>query len=144
MYHVYNRGNRKQPIFLFRADRVYFMKKFRKYLRMCKISYISHTLMDNHYHLILQQGVGETISKFMQRLLTSYVQHFNKKYKMVGHMFQGRFKSRIIRNKQDLLNLIEYLKQNAVKAGYTENPDYYAWFGVADNPGDGPPGGQTP
>ncbi|HLG15400.1 MAG TPA: HNH endonuclease, partial [Blastocatellia bacterium] len=33
------------------------------------------------------------VSRIMQRVLTSYSQYHNRKYKKIGHVFQGRYKS---------------------------------------------------
>ena len=35
----------------------------------------------------------ENLSKFMRYFNSTYVIYFNKKYKRVGHLWQGRFKS---------------------------------------------------
>ncbi|MCR4280312.1 MAG: transposase, partial [Candidatus Komeilibacteria bacterium] len=56
------------------------------------VEIIEFNLLDNHYHLILNQLVENGISKFMHRLSIGYTLYFNKKYNRSGHLFQGRYK----------------------------------------------------
>src|SRR3990172_9313599 len=50
-----------------------------------------YCLMSNHYHLEVETLEGN-ISRSMQWLNNVYAGYINKKYKRVGHLFQGRFK----------------------------------------------------
>lgn len=130
IYHVYNRGNRRLPVFIHMSDRAFFVRKTR-YLchpRVCNIELISYCLMDNHYHLVLRQGHTVPISKLMQRLLTSYALYFNAKHATVGHIFQGRYKGKPVVSGFGLVRLLDYVRDNPVEAQYTENPDYYRWL----------------
>jgi putative transposase len=45
-----------------------------------------------HVHLLLESG-SEPLSKFMYGLYQSYAQYFNRSYRKVGHLFQGRYKA---------------------------------------------------
>lgn len=60
----------------------------RRYRWTC----LSYCLMGNHVHLLLETpdpnlGVG------MRHLQGAYAQAFNKRHKLVGHVFQGRYRS---------------------------------------------------
>lgn len=129
-YHIYNRGNRKEQIFRYASDRDYFVKKLKKLARFYLSGVIAYCLIDNHYHLVIQQGYGKEISKLMQRLICSYSMHYNKKYNLVGHTFQGRFRAKRIGTGLGLENVIKYLKRNPVEAGYVEKPEHYKWLHV--------------
>lgn len=144
-YHIYNRGNRKKLIFRQKQDRAVFEGLLRKYLEEYNMDtvLVGHCLMDNHYHLLLRQGFKTPISKIMQRLLTAYVKYFNCKYDLVGHVFQGRYKSSYVPEGLALMKLLKYFENNPVKAGYVDNSDHYAWLSVPDTSGtdiprDGP------
>lgn len=125
-YHIYNRGNRKQRIFNFPSDRKFFIKKIRYLARECRILIPTFCLMDNHFHMILRQDSDTSISKFMQRLMTSYCMYFNKRYDLIGHLFQDRFKSRIIQNEKDLELTTQYVANNPVEAMAVRDPNNYA------------------
>jgi len=127
-YHIYNRGNRKQRIFNFPSDRKYLIRKIRYLASECRILIPTFCLMDNHFHLILKQESDISISKFMQRLMTSYCVYFNRRYNLTGHLFQDRFKSRMIKNLKDLGSTVLYIANNPVTAEYVKDPNHYAWF----------------
>jgi len=55
----------------------------------------AHVLLGNHYHLILRTP-NANLSRAMQWLNVSFSAWFNAKRNRVGHVFQGRFGSRLI------------------------------------------------
>ena len=140
-YHVYNRGNWKFPIFFQTADYLFFLNKMDRLSsrQFCNIEVRAFCLMDNHYHLVLKQRSPVSISKFIQRLSISYSMYLNIKYKHPGHTFQGRFHARPLRSQTELKRLLEYIKENPMKAGYVNHWEKYRWVDVGtDLRGDGP------
>lgn len=132
VYHLYNRGNRKQLIFNFPSDRKYYVEKLLSTADKFGIEVIAYCLMDNHFHLVLRQGYLETISQLMHRVNTAYSLHFNCKYSLVGHLFQGKLQSRPVYNITSLLRLLEYVRNNPVKEGLVKDPYHYAWLSIND------------
>jgi hypothetical protein len=65
----------------------------------------------------------------MQRLLTAYTKYYNRKYKKVGHLFQGRFKSIICEKNNYLLELVRYIHLNPYRAGLVKTPADWGWSG---------------
>ena len=122
LYHVYNRGNRKQVIFRDVDD--------YKYSLQIK----GYCLMDNHYHLLIKTGSDpKELSKFMQRFLTSFCLYTNKKYGLSGHVFQGRFQASLISTKGYKKTIIRYFKANPVKAKYVRVWHQYRWLYLSDD-----------
>ena len=131
-YHVFNRGNRKQDIFLEKSDYLKYLEKLREYKKKYNISIICYCLMPNHFHLLLRQNSDIPIYKFMHALHTSYSIYFNQTHDKVGRMFQGRFKQKEI-NKDEYLSLVtSYIHFNPVKDGLTEELDNYQWSSYLD------------
>lgn len=129
IYHIYNRGNNKSKIFRNVKDYNNFVNTVRRYEKMFDVIVLGYCLMPNHYHLILMLGDSKTdISKFMQRCMTSYVMYFNRRYGRVGHLFQGRFGSRLVDKGKDFSNLVDYLRNNPVEAGLVGKKGKYKWF----------------
>jgi len=62
--------------------------------------------------LLLRQVSDEGISRFMQKLCTSYAKFFNKKYKRNGSLFQGRFKANHLNGEYALPTLASYVNLN--------------------------------
>lgn len=114
-YHVFNRGNNKQNIFLRPADYNRYLDKIKEYKNEHGVTVIAYCLMPNHIHLLLRQNGPEPISIFMQKLHTSYSKYFNTKYNLVGHLFQDRFKTKIVDQDEYLMHLSRYIHLNPHK-----------------------------
>ena len=71
---------------------------------------VAFCLLDNHFHLLLEEIMEGGISKFMQRLGTSMSHHYNIKYKERGSLFQGSFRSRTIDDDNYLRYVIAYIQ----------------------------------
>jgi len=111
-YHVYNRGNRKQNIFLQPRDYFRFIERMREYKDKFSVTILSYCLMTNHFHFLLRQDADTPITSFMLHLSTSYAKYFNIKYKEVGALFQGPFKAKLIETDEYLLHLSRYIHRN--------------------------------
>lgn len=125
-YHVITRGNRKAVIFNDDKDRERFLQKLLEYKKRYSFIIYAYTLMDNHIHLLIETG-KVPLSKIMQGILQSYTQWYNGKYRIVGHLFQGRYKSILCNKGVYLLNLIRYIHLNPVRAGIVRDPADYNW-----------------
>ncbi|CAM2069838.1 Transposase [Sulfidibacter corallicola] len=67
------------------------------------------------------------LSKFMAEINARMARAFNKANGTSGHMWGGRFKSKVIENEQSLMRVMTYIEQNPVRAGLCECPSDYAW-----------------
>lgn len=82
--------------------------------RKLLVEILVFTLMPNHFHLILRQKKEEGIVKFMQKLGSGYASYFNRKYKRVGSLFQGRFKAVYINKEAYFSWLPFYIHTNSL------------------------------
>lgn len=126
-YHIYNRGNQKMEIFRDTNDYQIYLRKLVKFINRYNFSLISYCLMPNHVHLILKQLAEFAPSKLISSLHTSYAMIFNKKYNSAGHIFQDRFKQKIIADDEYMICLICYIHLNPVKDKLCKTPDQYIW-----------------
>ena len=126
-YHLYNRGNNKRKIFIDDNDYKFYLNRLECVCKKYNFALISYCLMPNHIHLIVKQEGDFSPSKFVSSLHTSYSMMFNKKYDSVGHLFQGRFKQKIIENDFYMKNLIAYVHLNPVKDKICNFPKEYKW-----------------
>jgi hypothetical protein len=83
-------------------------------------------LMSNHVHLLIETPI-DPISRIMQMINFTYTQYFNRKYRKVGHLFQGRYKAILCDKDNYLLALVRYIHLNPMRAGSTRNLDKYPW-----------------
>lgn len=96
IYHVFNRGAHQLTIF---RRPIHFRKCIQlllKYSIKYRVSLLSYCLMPNHYHLVLKQEGGGSISRFLQTTFNSYVQYYNLLETHSGTLFQGAAKSRFV------------------------------------------------
>lgn len=144
-FHVYNRGNSKQEIFLDKEDHQRFIKflylsnseknvNFRNDIVKKHINALdfdrgkilvnigAYVLMPNHFHIYLSPkprlGLEEelnNVAKFMLKLCTSYSKYFNKKYKRTGKLFEDKFKSVHIVTENQAKYLFSYIHLNPIK-----------------------------
>lgn len=134
-YHVYNRGNNKEPIFLDEQDYLNFLKRLKIVLGLMSVSPVSESdprkrvlslrslpngsfailaycLMPNHFHFLLKQNTEVGIPQLISKVCTSYAIYFNKKYNRIGHVFQDAFKAKLVDNDSYLSYLSAYIHNN--------------------------------
>ncbi|MCM8795699.1 MAG: transposase [Candidatus Omnitrophica bacterium] len=124
-YHIYARGNQKQKIFSNSDDFKFYLYQLRRYKRKFSFLLYGYCLMPNHIHLIGKPIVPENLSKFMQCLQRSYTAYYNNKYEKTGHLWQGRFKMKVIAEDNYLIDCIAYIEENPVRANLAITPKEY-------------------
>lgn len=127
-YHVATRGNRRQAIFVDRADYIRFLRLLIRMTRRHQISIYAFCLMPNHLHLLL--SAPQKLDPFMRDLLGAYAAYFNEKYEHVGHLFQGPYLSRIIGSERYFWVCFRYIHRNPVKAGLVKDSREWPWSSV--------------
>lgn len=89
------------------------------------VNLLTYCLMDNHIHLLLYENVEHGISRYLQRLLTSYAKYFNAKHKREGPFFSGRFRATRVTSDEQFLHLTRYIHLNPYTAGLVNDPIGY-------------------
>jgi putative transposase len=125
-YHVITRGNQRQKIFREASD----YEKYQQYLTIYKnrhhYALYAYVLMGNHIHLLLETR-DVPLSRIMQGINQSYTLFFNRKYREVGHLFQGRYKAILCDRDAYLLSLLQYIHNNPVRAKIAGTAASYRW-----------------
>lgn len=125
-HHVMLRGNNRKNIFLKKADYQIFIDIISGASGVYNFKVHLFCLMTNHIHLVIEVG-DVPISRIMQSVSTRYAKSHNKKYNKIGHLFQGRFKSKLISDDHYLIELCYYIHMNPVKAKICKKLDEYRW-----------------
>lgn len=86
----------------------------------------SYCLMPNHVHLQIETG-DINISHIMKKINMSYAIYFNKKYDIVGHLFQDRYRAELIETEPYHLEISRYIHLNPVRANIVKRPDLFRW-----------------
>lgn len=145
-YHIYNRGVEKRIIFTCERDYQRFLQilyyyqftgpkpAFSKHLQFKIkdfynnpkiVEIICYCLMPNHFHLLVKQLQDNGISEFMGKVLNSYTKYFNTKYKRVGPLFQGTFKTVLVENEYQLIHISRYIHLNPYVSELVKSLEWY-------------------
>ena len=125
-YHVIVRGNQKQRVFRDAADFQKYLLTLTVYKNRTGSHIYAYVLMNNHVHLLIETR-DIPLSKVMQGLNQTYTMYFNRKYRTVGHLFQGRYKAILCDRDVYLLGLLQYIHRNPLRAKIVDRLDAYPW-----------------
>jgi putative transposase len=158
-YHIYNRGNRKQEIFLSTVDYVRFLMALLLFqhpnakpkLSRVVSKYVQHPMLDippmhdrlvelvafalmpNHFHCIVVEVQEGGIAKYMQRVQISYTKYWNTKREENGHVFQGGYQAVHIVDDTQLTYTSAYIHRNPRELpGWKDREHTYPWSSFQD------------
>ncbi|MDC7292999.1 transposase [Butyrivibrio sp. DSM 10294] len=126
IYHVMSRGNHKNDIYIDSEDYIMFLKILSFMKKRYNFKVHSLCLMTNHFHLLIET-TDVSISRIMQHLLSNYSHYYNDAHDFEGHVFQGRYYSKIINDDNYLLEAIRYIHRNPVKASIVSKAEKYPY-----------------
>lgn len=139
IYHTLNRGVDKRKIFIDNKDYFRFIhdlfefnnqdwvnstfyifnksndiasRNIKRKPRKLLVDVLAFCLMPNHYHLLLRSLTENGISRFMKKMNMGYAKYFNIKYKRKGSLFEGRYKSILIKNESHFIHIPFYIHCN--------------------------------
>ncbi len=117
LYHVMNRGDHRERIFRDDQDRRQFLSTLGEACR--KTGWQTHAccLMSNHFHLVVETPQANLVAG-MKWFLGTYTGRFNRRHKLSGHLFSGRYKALIVDGSGDgyLKTVCDYVHLNPVRA----------------------------
>jgi REP element-mobilizing transposase RayT len=131
LYHIYNRGNNKENLFIERENYLSFLHLWRKYTAPAADTF-AYSLLGNHFHFLIRINeepvpdhkdvltAGTPFKPIVQRfsnLFNAYAKGFNKRYNRTGSLFQERFRRKTIDNNADFGEVIFYIHSNAQRHG---------------------------
>ena len=148
IYHVFNRGVAKFPIFVDRRDYNRFLEtlyyyqfqgpkpqfsqlkrfkdlKFEKNKKIVEL--LCYCLMPNHYHFLIHQLQENGTSEFINKLSNSYTKYFNTRHNRVGPLLQGQFKAVRIESEEQLIHVSRYIHLNPIVSYLIKELKDYPW-----------------
>src|SRR5215475_15699417 len=95
IYHVMNRGDRREPIFCDEHDRQMFLDTLGQACQKTDWQIHAWCLMNNHFHLVVETPRANLVDG-MKWFLGTYTSRFNRNIDLSGHVFSGRYKALIV------------------------------------------------
>lgn len=148
VYHLFNRGVAKLPIFTNKKDYKRFLEtiyyyqfqgpkpKFSQLNRFKNlkleqnkkiVEVLCYCLMPNHYHFLIRQLEENGISEFIKKISDSYTKYFNTKHNRVGPLLQGPFKVVRICDDNQLVHVSRYIHLNPIASFLVKDLQEYFW-----------------
>lgn len=137
--HVMNRGNEKREIFKEGCDYEYFRSLLKDASASSGYKVLALTAMPNHFHILVKTS-DVPIGDWMKPIQANYAKYFNNQYERCGHLFGGRYRSRLIDSQSYLLEASRYIHLNPVRAGIVQKPEdyryssYRTYLGLSSDP----------
>ncbi|HEY73134.1 MAG TPA: transposase [Thermoflexia bacterium] len=131
-YHIYNRGNNRENIFIEERNYPYFLELYARYIEPIADTY-AYCLLRNHFHFLVQVKTVEEqetprVSKPSQQfgnLFNAYAKAINKTHDRTGSLFQNPFGRAKVASDAHLLWLVVYIHLNPQRHGFVN--DFRAW-----------------
>lgn len=146
-YHIYNRGNNSENIFIEAKNYAYFLKLYIKHIEPVAFTY-AYCLLRNHFHFLIriktdkeQRAYHQTSevlktskvfepqppNRAFKNFFIAYSKGFNKTYNRTGSLFEHQFKRIHVNSDTYFLNLIAYIHQNPQKHGFVDDFRDWKW-----------------
>jgi putative transposase len=131
IYHLLNRGDRREPIFKDDEDRQRFLETLAETCAKTGWRLHAYCLMLNHFHLVVETPQANLVAG-MKWFLGVYTARFNRRHKLFGHLFSGRYKSLVVDGSASgyLKTVCDYVHLNPVRAKLISDPEpleAYPW-----------------
>ena len=117
LYHLMSRGDRREPVFHDDPDRELFLATLGEACQKAVWEVHAFCLMPNHFHLVIETPQGGLVAR-RQWLLGTYTGRVNRRHKLGGHLFSGRYKALIVDGSGDdyLKTVCDYVHLNPARA----------------------------
>lgn len=134
IYHIYNRGNNKEDLFIEKKNYYYFLELVKKHLLPITDLYC-YCLLKNHFHLLLRiKDTNDLPDKFRSKpylpfsnLFNSYAKSINKADNRTGSLFQEHLPRNRVTDENYLIQLVVYIHLNPVKHQFSKDYKQYPY-----------------
>ena len=118
IYHVMNRGDRREPIFADDHDRRRFLGTLAETCGKTGWQVHAYCLMPNHFHLVVETPQANLVAG-MKWFLGVYTSRYNRRHREFGHLFSGRYKALVVDGSGNgyLKTVCDYVHLNPARAG---------------------------
>jgi len=117
IYHVLNRGDRREDIFRDEFDYQRFLATLAEACQKTDWQIHAYCLMRNHFHLVIETPEPNLVVG-MKWMLGVYTRRFNVRHRICGHLFAGRYKALVVDGSGNgyLRTVCDYVHLNPLRA----------------------------
>ncbi len=129
-YHLYNRGNNGENLFIEERNYQYFLQLYSRYIFPTVDTY-AYCLMKNHFHFLVRPRLtalnnfestpSVDYSKSFSNLFNAYTKAINQTYHRTGSLFEKPFKRILVDSERYLVHLVSYIHRNPQQHGFTDD-----------------------
>ena len=130
IYHVMARGNARQKIVRDDADRSRLIDGLEQTVVRHDWELLCYVVMGNHLHLLLKTP-RPNLGAGMQGFLSGYAIWAGRRWRRLGHLFQGRYRAEMVEDEGYYWTVSRYIHLNPVRAGLVRRPEQWAWSSYA-------------
>ncbi len=138
IYHVYCRTARGEMVFSDPEEACEFIEISSDVKRLHGFDVLAWCLMGNHYHLVIRTRTIP-LWRSMARIQSRVARGHNRRRRILGRLWQSRYKARVVFDDIYYRQLIAYVHLNPVAAGLVEDPAAHPWSGHSALIGKIPP-----
>ena len=129
VYHVYCRVARGEPVFSEAREAAVLVGVIRGVAREHGLSVLAWCVMATHYHLAVRVG-RVPLWRSMRLIQGRFARSYNRRHRLLGPFWQGRYKAIVVPDQRYLQQLIAYIHLNPVTAKkVVSDPARYRWSG---------------
>lgn len=125
-FHIQARGNRGEAIFVDREESLRFLSIFEEVCTDHNWDAFAWVLMPDHYQLTVRTNEA-TLARGMKHLNGHYAQWVNRKRRIDGHLFEGRYTAVVVDADAWLLALVRLSALVPVRAGLAGQAEKWLW-----------------
>ncbi len=148
-YHIFNRGNNRENLFIEQRNYPYFLKLYSKHILPVALTF-AYCLLPNHFHLairtrtaaeqeaywrqeILPFSENKSLFKLAEpslafkNLFIAYSRAYNRATGRTGALFERPFHRKLVDDQAYFLTLITYIHQNPQRHGLVEDFREWKW-----------------
>ena len=130
--HVIVQGVNKEYIFYKEEYIEAYMEIMERNKKNDSFTIIAYCMMNNHAHFLVYTEDIKEFGKFMQKTNLIYAQMYNKEEKRCGVLFRNRYQTEPIYKIEYLINCINYIHNNPVKAKKVKKCEDYKYSSYND------------
>ena len=133
IYHIFNRGNNRENLFIEERNYLYFLLLLEKYIAPIAEIY-AYCLLGNHFHLLVRilsltglkaLGISSPPFRNFSNFFNAYAKSFNHAFARTGSLFQHPFRRVPVQSDAQFLHTVRYIHHNPLKHGFVD--DFRDW-----------------